>query len=498
MAVSPPVVHVEPSAAELNVERGVSMELPFSTTLTDGNLVEILDLYPKVTVEQLEDAFRTDGQMRMLYRVITLPIRAALKRSEIVVPERYTSGGTRERDFVENMFFAPLVDGGMSVDFNRVLAQLLLSVVHSFSVFEQVYTVPEVGPFKGFLSLRKLAHRPASSISFLADDTGGFAGVRQRIAWKGEQLDIPFKARDILYYASQEEENPFYGRSYFEPAFYHFDKKRKLYFIAHLAATVRATGGRVAYPEQGAAGGGEDQKVLKAIRDFGLNLGIVLPPGWKLDELGSNLPSVDFILEMVKHHNGQMSKSVLVEFMDNLDQNKSLVDFSETGADDFFILMLKAIMDEIASIINRHLIPKFISWNFTSGVYPEFRWGSFTDEEKQAITTTFEKLAVAPQLNLSPEFMLELEQRMAEELNFDIPYEDEVLPRMEKERELEQQTAEAAAEKATAEADQAKNPPPAPAPGKAQLVAATGMTDPETLRLVDLLERAGEALDGAS
>ena len=45
--------------------------------------------------------------------------------------------------------------------------------------------------------------------------------------------------------AAQEEERKFYGISFFQSAFYHYDKKVKLYYTAHLAAQRAAVGTRV-------------------------------------------------------------------------------------------------------------------------------------------------------------------------------------------------------------------------------------------------------------
>ena len=44
------------------------------------------------------------------------------------------------------------------------------------------------------------------------------------------------RERDALYFANDEAERPFYGVSMFESAFYHYDKKTKLYYIAHQRA----------------------------------------------------------------------------------------------------------------------------------------------------------------------------------------------------------------------------------------------------------------------
>ena len=80
-------------------------------------------------------------------------------------------------------------------------------------------------------------------------------------------------------------------------------------------------------------------------------------------------------------------------------------------------MMLDGILTEMSETINHHLLPRFVDWNFGSGKYPEFKWGELTAEQKAAIQDSFDKLAVAGQTaNVTPEFMLELEERMADTL----------------------------------------------------------------------------------
>jgi hypothetical protein len=125
------------------------------------------------------------------------------------------------------------------------------------------------------------------------------------------------------------------------------------------------------------------------------------------------------------------------------------------------MMMLESFLGDMADTINQTLIPRFIDWNFTSGVttitssaspssdvskptgtgkggrvmYPEFAWGELTAEQRAAIQQTFTELASAgPQANVTPDFMLSLEERFAEELGLQVDYD-----RVRKQREQQQQ-----------------------------------------------------------
>src|SRR5947207_454574 len=103
-----------------DVEVGVSAYLPF--VVPYQNAWEALRT-DEVTVKQLQAMRRTDGQARALYRLITLPIRSALKTATFV-PEDNVEGGEDEATFIQQMFTLPASGGGMTVPFNKVIAQL--------------------------------------------------------------------------------------------------------------------------------------------------------------------------------------------------------------------------------------------------------------------------------------------------------------------------------------------------------------------------------------
>lgn len=416
---SDPSSDAPPPKAEQEV--GIGMHMPFATPFRDSNSVEILreDGFEGPTPRQMMAFRRTDGQGRALFRLITFPIRSALKNCKFVPAD----GGETEAKFIEDMFTLPPQAGGMTVTLQTIMSQLLLGVFDGFSAFEQVYWVPQRGPLAGKWTLKKLAHRPSDGITFLADDHGGFAGLRQQTHFNGKSIDVKIEPDNAFYWAANEEERKFYGVSYFESAFFHFDKKVKVYYLAHLAAQRAATGTRKGKIPASATDP-EVKKFERALADLGVAQWISLPEGWDVDSMKEG-GSFEFI-SWVNHHNSQMSKSVMAAFFDanqgGGSSDTSMINFGEQS-DAMFILMLQTIMDEIAQAINHYLIPKFIDWNFKGGKYPKFQWGTFTDEQKKAIQTTFEKLATVPNAAVTPQFMFELERNYAKQFDFEIDYD---------------------------------------------------------------------------
>jgi hypothetical protein len=429
-----------PPEEALNFSVGVPYYLPFATPYRDS--WEIFRDDP-VTVRQLVTMRRRDGQARALYRLLTKPILASLKHSD-VIPIDGVTGGTKEAKFCKDLLFLPASAGGMTHSFSRFVKQMLLALFTGFSGWEFVYWTPKIGPNKGKVTIRKMDWRPSETLTFLTDGQGEFNGFRQRTFFQGRTIDVKIPKDTALYYAHDEAERPFYGVSMFESAFYHYDKKEKLYYIAHLAAQRAAVGTRVGTMVPN-ANPNDKSNFIRALAQLGLAQYMVLPSAdWTVQLLNETSSRFDF-LGLINHHNSQMSKSVLAQWFDDSQGtsqgDSTLVDFGKQN-DTTFMMMLEGILEEMAEIINTHIFPRFVDWNFGSEKYPQFKWGALTAEQKAAIQDTFDKLAVAGQTaNVTPEFMLELEQRMAEELGFDIDY-DKIKRDREKQQELMAQQAQ--------------------------------------------------------
>ncbi len=420
---------------ELGVERGVGTHLAFTTPFrpmslgiskTDQEeLEEVLrdDMVDdnRPTVRQLTTMRRMDGHARALYRLLTLPIRASLNKAAF----KPADGGDKEAEFIDLVFNTAPTNGGMTNTFQRFMGQLLGSLFEGFSAFEKVFWVPTHGPLQGKVTLKKLAYRPSDTVTFVQDKNGGFAGFRQRAFNSGKSVDAYINSEYAFYYAAQEEERKFYGVSFFESAFPHYDAKAKTYFTAHLAAQRAAVGTRVGTVPLNAS--------VNAKREFSTSLGnlalaqwMMVPEGFKV-ELLRDSGGYDF-LNLINHHNHMMSESVLANFFDKdtgggSGESGALVNFAQPG-DDMFVLMLRSIMDDIASHINHFVIPQLIDYNFKGGKYPEFPWGAFTDEQKAAIAATFDKLAGAGQSMIaSQEFFRALEKEVADEMGLEIDWE---------------------------------------------------------------------------
>jgi hypothetical protein len=440
----------------VGVELGVPQSLPFATFEEYAAGRPLAPNNALISVDRLIEMRQKDGQARALDRLIRLPIITAMKDAEWIAPEnledrkrekeekakeegeeaeeegRPTDAGTApEVEYANLMWTLPPQMGGMSVTRTKFMRQVLRGIIEGFSVFEEVREVPTEGPLKGKIVLRKMAHRDSRTIRFLTDDHGGFDGVQQTASARGTTVQKIIEADKCWYWAANEEENSFYGISFFESAWHHWDNKRKLYYISHIAAQMAATKGRIGVIPPSATTG-EVNAFKKMLAEFGFNTAGTMKEGWAIEWADMN-SQFDF-LKLIDHQNQQMAKSVSAKFLEDVDRQVLIENGEGDPSADFFLMLIESVMDEIAENLTHYHMPKYIDWNFGSKLYPVFTFGVLSDTTKNVIKELFTVIATAQATQWTPEFIREMEKKLADQLGLDIDYKA-VEKREEQEKE---------------------------------------------------------------
>lgn len=419
----------EPTPTDF-MEIGVPDDLPFSGGF-GSQASELIDT-SDVRVEQLREMYRKDGQVRSLYRVLSLPIRTL--DPSFTPREGGSSDGEEEAEFVADAFQKPPLQGGMSSSFGRVLTGMTRALADGFSVFEKVWQITPEGQF----TYRKFAPRDARTCRFLLDGHGGLLGVRQRTHWQGKYLDVEIPASKLLVYTCQHEENPWYGESMLLPAFYDYDTKTKLKYIANLAHQFHAVPGRVGSYPPGELNAKEKSGFRDALARFGFNTAMTKPSNYTVEEFGGQGSMPDF-KAMLDYYDTQMAKSVLVQFM-QLGTGSSTGSWSlSSDQSDLFTMALQAVADEMAEIFGLYAVPQLVDFNFGSNAYPDLTLGPLADATKEMMAEIFKEISDATTVNVTSEFLFELEAKVAAELGLEIDYDsirEEMRLRAEEEREL--------------------------------------------------------------
>lgn len=399
------------------VEKTVPGMYPFWSTTTK----EILNS-PKVSYDELQMMINLDGHARALYNMIKMPILRNTNRAFIKPP--LGGEGGPETEFIRSNLLGRRHEGGMTIPFKRVTAHQCLATLFGFKVFEKVPDMPGTVVDDGFIRIRKLAPRDSRTISFITDETGGFDGFRQRTYWQGQYINRLVERRNAVYFAVNEEEKPMYGNSMFMAAYNHFDKKHKMYYVVHLALAIGAMKPRLA-KATAAVSFDERQKFLNALSNLGTNSAMLIPQGFEIldsklvDGAVTGLPYMEILAE----HNMEMSKSILAQALDVGTSGGTGGGFSlSKNHFDFLVMALEGLQDDMMDMWNDYVIPDLITWNFPGSLnFPKIVLPPFTSETRDLMADVFKSVTAARTIPWSPEFMAQMEKKMATEIDLEVP-----------------------------------------------------------------------------
>lgn len=431
-----------------------------------------------------------DGHARALFEMMRRPIMRNTKRAYI--KPSGLGEGEAEAEFIHTNLLERRHMGGTEISFAKTIGQMCMAFVAGFQTFEKKWDRPGTVLDDSYIRLGKLSPRNSATVKIKVDDHGMFDGLHQETNWRGKTVNRDVPRERSCVYAINEEENPLYGKSVFLPAYYHFDKKHKLYYIVHLALALGAIP-PIITSVRASVSDDDRSRYLREFSNRGTNSVFLLPQGFNIEKDNQVQPPATGLpyTEIIEHHNREMSKSVVAQFLD--------VGTAEGGGGfslsknhmDFLVMTLEDRMNEMADVYNNHVIPELINWNFGTTNYPTLEFPPFTDEIRDLLFTLAESVVAAREVPFSAEFVAEMEKEMAKTLSFDI---DEGIIDENARRRIEREEQEAALDQKLAEAqiEQAQNPTPAPpstngasSNGSQRNNAAVLLNDPEFIKYAE-------------
>ena len=372
---------------------------------------------PRVNPENINQMLRIDGQVAGLYRLLTIPLRGAS-----VEIQRNNMRANREADFIREVLTEPYVKGGMIIPLGTVIATILKMLIDGWSPHEIVWNVRD-----GFVRVDKIDYRPINTITPKLDNYNNLDSYDQDLSridikkFKTPNRIVNIDSSKIMHFVNGPEWNSIFGRPLFLQAYYHYEKKHKLYYISHIAAQINALRLRVLkVPENRKQ---HVDKYLELVSKLGFNSTIHLPDDVILEllDVGNNFPD---ILPLMNHHDSQAAKSVLAQVIDvGMDSRTGSFNLSDTHFD-IFIENLKLMGDYIANIFNSVLIPKLIDWNFGTGNYPKIVFNPFDRQIKKLLFEIYIRIIGSANLNVTPEFILEIEEAVSKTIGLNVSYQN--------------------------------------------------------------------------
>lgn len=375
------------------------------------------------SIAKLERMLNTDGTIRALYQILTLPILANkyhFKADDEDILETGSGENTitthPQRDIVRDNFELPPHKGGLSIPFQSVIARMLRARLTAFQPFEKVWAkTPE-----GLIVYKKIAFRPADGVTILRDANGGFAGFEQNVMKEGKFEKVTVDTDKAFLFTVNQDVDPVTGESDFRTAYYNYDKKHRLYYLYERQAETGAMPPKVLKPTTGNNDTKEVKEAnLRAVEDFGLNTSVLLPEGYTLEPFDMGTGRLD-PMGGIEHYNGEMSRSVLAQqILMGTDGKTGSYSLAETHSD-VLIMSLESTMRNIEQFINFYLIPQLHEYNFDKPLYCEFKYDDMTDETRAIVVDIFSKLIDKLPSGIPLEFLQKLTEQMADRLGIDV------------------------------------------------------------------------------
>jgi len=386
-----------------------------------GSLADMLTVKKKtsskVSIKDLRFMKDNDGTVRSLYQILRMPIMSNSWRLDPEeVPEGLQKAAKEQADHVLDNFTRPPHKGGMTTPFRLVIARTLKAVLEGYAIAEKVWTLNE----QGKIVYRKIAFRDVTEVTVLRDDKGGFAGFEQSYYSKEQKktITVQIPVEKCFLYTYNKDEDEIYGQSAFQSAYYHWDRKRRLYYLYEQSVEKGAMPPKMLEVQEGNDDTESTQRAnLQAMDRFGIDSAVLVPTGYKLNPYDAGKGRID-PMPGIDHQDAQMARSVLAQFilLGSGDKTGSFA-LSKSHAD-LFMMALRGMMAEVEEHINSYLIPQLIDYNYETQYYPEFRFNDMSDDTADFIESIF--LEIVKKTDLRKDFVDGLVEQVADRLDIDL------------------------------------------------------------------------------
>lgn len=342
-------------------------------------------------------------------------VRSSLRvgKSSILSAEFYTEPYSPDvEDLVIDEFVSDNLFYGGNLPWTKTLEGIVRFLENGFSTFEEVWELREWAPRisqptanrKQYTMLRKLAERPARTITaFTYDDNGGLQGFKQNaIGADGQTKEVEVPITKAVIFTFEGDGNV-EGESILRPAYRNWFYKDKLYTIDAIQKERHGIG----VPEVEVLPG-----ATKKDKEFAEELGANLRTNEKAYIVRPSTLTVGFAelkgqpvnaLESALHHDNQIMKNILTQFI-NLGIDGS-GGGRATGATAFdaFMKAMKYIANMVCDYLNMYTIPRLVAYNFPTNRFPKLcvrNIGETRDMQSWSsmVKNLFESLGITPDL----------------------------------------------------------------------------------------------------
>lgn len=395
----------------------------------DAGRDRIIDMPERSYATNIADMLTRDATANEVFEALTLPILGA----DWSINEPPDDQG--QADLVRNNIMRPGVEGGMSVDFDTLLAQMVSACANKRSYHEKVWTYDS--------GLKKTVYeridwRPPGACEMIRDiQSGRLVGFRQFMDFGLRQtrnradLDkdgyVEIKARNAVVYIHGQRRDPVNGVSSMDVTYQLFMLKQK---VINLWLTFLGTQSlpRVLVYGKDPTEAKNNAQNIAALKSSGV-VPVVRPEdaAKMFDLLETSGKGADQFQAMVSWCESGMTHSVLGGFLDLTRQASPQGGSGARGSNalnqgsmDMFMQSRYAVAKELASCFNTQIIAPLVRINYgPKASIPTLVSGKISSDQTDRAIALLTTLSTSTTLQVPPAFIGMLIEKAAGFLDMD-------------------------------------------------------------------------------
>lgn len=283
------------------------------------------------------------------------------------------------------------------VEWPKFLEEALTYLDFGFCVFEMVFE-SRVIDGQERIALVDLQFMKQTSVQGWELKDGGY-GVKQVV--NGKDYYIP--GAKLVRFTHKQEGANYQGRSVLRTAHKHWYIKDKLYRIDAVGHERQALGVVQIIKPKGAQEK-DEKKVVKLVRNLRANESSYLmhPDGWTVQFMDMKAKSLKDIEPSINHHDRQISKNVLAQFLEIGAAGSSGTRSTSEDQSSLLDMARDNIAKKLVDVLQNTVVRTLVDLNFNDVEYPTLRVGKISDDNIPVISEAVAKFVDAGVLHPTP------------------------------------------------------------------------------------------------
>ena len=408
----------------------LNKELGGTGTVITSGIISDQDYNSELTgyqgIKRFDEMRKGDATVRAALLSVKLPILAA---NWYIEPASEDQADIDVADYVQKALFED-----MELTWDEFLRHALLYLDYGRMVFELVYKLDD----KGFITWEKFAPRLPETIQAW-EMPDGESGIQQFLPTGG---DVSIPIEKLIIFVNEKEGDNWEGISILRSAFKHWYMKDNLYKIDAIAHERQGVGIPYAVVPENASQQDQDDadewlKNLRANEQARLKY----KKGWEFGFLDAKAGTNRNIMPSILHHDRQISKSVLAQFLE-LGSGGGGGSYSlSQDQTELLMLALQSVARHVANTLNKYAVKRLVDFNFTVEKYPKLCFTKIGKVDYNMLSTAIQRLAQTGLLTPEPS----LERYLRDQMNLPpLPeeYEGVYLDRQEADKKKDEKLDE--------------------------------------------------------